>query len=106
MAVTSNAQYSVDVSLHKGDLIYDIKQDRDTQQVDFRKQIVDGLNEVPPSMSPLLLWNDAGLKLFEILTQQPAYAPFHKEIDILNRHADQMVESMPSGSLLIELGCG
>jgi uncharacterized SAM-dependent methyltransferase len=106
MAVTSNIQHAVDLSVPKDSLIYDIKGDCDAEQVDLKKQIVQGLKIVPPSMPSLLLWNDVGLKLFEILTQEPKYMPFRSEIDILHRHADQMAESMPSGSLLIELGCG
>lgn len=90
-------------------LIDDIKQDHgeQVQQSDYRQQIIDGLKDASdPSVPSVLLWDDVGLKLFGALTLTPGYAPFHSEIAILNQNAEEMVQMVPSGTLLVELGCG
>jgi len=113
MTVTPGSLQIPDVSLlhpqGKETLIQDIKQD---QQVEHSKsslqdQILEGLNDpFSPSIPSILLWDDIGLKLFETLALTPHYAPFHSELSILNHHVDDIIAIIPSGSLLIELGCG
>ena len=73
---------------------------------DLRRQILDGMAREPLSLPSLLLWNDVGLKLFKELTHDPSYYPTHKEVQVLNENADNIVKRIPSGSVLIELGCG
>lgn len=84
----------------------DIQQPRDTNCIGLFEQILLGLSCTPPHLPSLLLWNDEGLDLFDALTQSPSYYLHDKEMEILRRHASEMAKRIPSGSALIELGCG
>lgn len=88
-----------------GNEIYDIRQDT-SECVDLRREIIEGLNSQPRSLPSLLLWDDNGQKLFDRFSQTPTYYPFHSEIEILDRCAPDIAESIPGSSALIELGCG
>lgn len=79
---------------------------RQMESVDLREQIYSGLSSTPLQMPSLLLWNDEGQRLFEKLSQTPDYYLNEKEIEILSHKADEIVGSIPPGSVLIELGCG
>lgn len=72
----------------------------------MRAQIVSSLEKTEPVLPSMLIWNDTGPKLFENLTQDPGYYPFHEELAILTRCADEMARQVKPGSLLLELGCG
>ena len=54
----------------------------------------------------ILLYDQIGLKLFEEITFLPEYYLTNSEIDILDRYADRIADTIPSGSQLIELGSG
>ncbi|CAG9984606.1 unnamed protein product [Clonostachys byssicola] len=68
--------------------------------------IVQGLLSTPLKLPSLLLWDDDGLRLFDALTQTPTYYLHDKEVEILAQYANDMAARIPSGSVLIELGCG
>lgn len=85
--------------------IYDIRQDT-SECVDLRREIIKGLWSQPRSLPSLLLWDDNGQDLFDRFSQTPTYYPFHSEIEILDRSASEIAESLPESSALIELGCG
>lgn len=109
MTVTQIPDVSLVHLQGKETLIQDIKQNQqlDHSKSSIRDQILDGLKDpLSPSIPSILLWDDTGLKLFETLALTPQYAPFHSELSILNQHVDEMIAIIPSGSLLIELGCG
>lgn len=57
-------------------------------------------------MPTLLLYDEAGLKLFEDITYLEEYYLTNAEIDVLERFADQLASSMETGSMMIELGSG
>lgn len=52
------------------------------------------------------LYDDKGSQLYEEITKLDEYYPFKAEKDLLNRHATEIVSSIPAGSILVELGCG
>ena len=72
----------------------------------MRAQIVSSLKQTDPVLPSMLIWDDTGPNLFENLTQDPGYYPFHEELAILTRCADEMAQQVKPGSLLLELGCG
>lgn len=72
----------------------------------MRAQIVSSLKQAESVLPSMLIWDDTGPSLFENLTQQPTYYPFHEELAILTRWADEMARQVKPGSLLLELGCG
>ncbi|DBA68320.1 TPA: hypothetical protein ACH3X2_013633 [Trebouxia sp. C0005] len=52
------------------------------------------------------LYDDKGSQLYEEITKLDEYYPFKAEKDLLNQHAAEVVNSIPAGSILVELGCG
>ena len=94
----------LDPAPSQGIQVYHIR--RQTEPVDLRKEIVDGLLSTPLQMPSLLLWNDEGQRLFDKLSQTPSYYLNKKELEILADNADGIVGSIPDDSVLIELGCG
>lgn len=54
----------------------------------------------------LLLYDAAGLRLFEEITYQPDYYLTGLEINILSKYAQQIADSIQDGSLVVELGAG
>jgi len=49
---------------------------------------------------------EKGLKLFEDITYLDEYYLTNAEIDALTRHANAIIEHIPAGARLIELGSG
>ncbi|KAJ2831926.1 hypothetical protein GGI24_001417 [Coemansia furcata] len=80
------------------------------------EQIITGLttpSELPGgstakyrSLPPLLLYDDAGLELFDRITYLPEYYLTGCEIEILGTHIQDIVAQIPDNSDVIELGCG
>ncbi|KAJ2714645.1 hypothetical protein H4R19_001625 [Coemansia spiralis] len=58
------------------------------------------------SLPLVLLYDNAGLDLFDRITYLPEYYLTDCEIDILRTHIDGIVAEIPDGSDVIELGCG
>lgn len=54
----------------------------------------------------LIRKTEAGLKLFEEITFLDEYYLTNAEIEVLERHARQIVQRLPEGSRLVELGSG
>jgi uncharacterized SAM-dependent methyltransferase len=84
--------------------IQDIRQSK--HEIGAREALVQGLISNPPRIPEFLLWDDKGLALFDIFVQTPTYYPFHSEIEIFQQYASEIVNNIPSGSAVIELGCG
>ncbi|KIY03944.1 uncharacterized protein Z520_00636 [Fonsecaea multimorphosa CBS 102226] len=60
----------------------------------------------PRTFPTLLLYDEKGLKLFEEITYLDEYYLTNAEIDTLTRHASKIVEQIPPGARLVELGSG
>lgn len=54
----------------------------------------------------VILYDDRGLQLFDQITYIDEYYLTNCEIDILDKHVDQLTEYIASGSCIIELGAG
>ena len=52
------------------------------------------------------LYDDRGSQLYDEITKLAEYYPFNAEKDLLNKHAAEIVNSIPAGSVVVELGCG
>lgn len=98
--------YSSSKSFCKDISVQDLRSAQEVEKSDLRDQIVAGLKRSCPVLPSLLIWDDAGSKFFEVLTKVPGYRPFHEEMAILSRYADEMVKKVPAGGILVELGCG
>ena len=85
--------------------IIDIRSD--TAGIELKQQIQAGLkSEGEKTLPTLLLYNEQGLRLFERITYLDQYYLTGEEINVLEQYADRMVERIPSGGMLVELGSG
>lgn len=85
--------------------LHDIR--RQTTAQGLVPSIVSGLKKVEDRESPsLLLWNDAGLSLFDGVLESQNYYLANREWTLLRQQVDKIVSSIASGDRLIELGAG
>ncbi|KAG2420427.1 hypothetical protein HFD88_000039 [Aspergillus terreus] len=87
-----------------GSSIYDIR--RENGSIGLREEIASGLSSKTPSVPSLLLWDEKGLKLFDAFARDDAYYLRDKELEILQDNLLEITATIPSGSILMELGCG
>jgi len=81
----------------------------DGQDLSLKKAILDGLKPADRGekhLTTLLLYDEAGLKLFEEITYLEEYYPTNAEIEVLQQYARQMAQCIPDDSILLELGSG
>jgi uncharacterized SAM-dependent methyltransferase len=52
------------------------------------------------------LYDAAGSKLYDAITELDEYYPYKAEAGLLAAHARAIVDSLPAGAVLVELGCG
>ncbi len=100
---------------HAGQLGHD---DRHVSIIDIRREISEYsildemrkmLNPTPgqeKKMPTMLLYDEQGLKLFEDITYLDEYYLTNAEIEILERHANNIAQHVQSGSQIVELGSG
>lgn len=79
---------------------------KEFKPLSFQEPIFDALQTGDLKFPELLLWNDEGLQFFDKFAQTPTYYLNSKEIEILNRNADEIAACLLPNSSLIELGCG
>lgn len=81
---------------------------RDSVSFDLRVAILKGLTSEPKALPSLLLWDDKGLARFEAvrIAESVDYYPSRKEIEVIEKDADDIARSIPTGTALIELGSG
>jgi dimethylhistidine N-methyltransferase len=73
---------------------------------EFACSVVDGLSNVRKSLPCRYFYDARGSALFEDITRLPEYYPTRTETQILRDHADEMVEGIGKGELLVEFGSG
>jgi EasF-like predicted methyltransferase len=76
------------------------------EPLDLYSATLEGLQSSEPFLPELLLWNDAGQRLFQAFSETPTYYPMSKELDILTSEVNEMVQNLPQSSTIIELGAG
>jgi L-histidine Nalpha-methyltransferase / hercynylcysteine S-oxide synthase len=76
--------------------------------IDLKKAIILGLNQSPPTLPTIILYDEAGLKLFEKITYLEEYYLTNCEIAILKRKSDEIVKrlGLKEGGIVVELGSG
>ncbi|KAK4938800.1 hypothetical protein LTR10_020807 [Elasticomyces elasticus] len=84
--------------------IIEIKSDAD--EVVLGQETRNSLKSKSPSFHPLLLWDEQGLKYFEAITYAPEYYLTDCEIELLEKHSDEIAQALASDSVLVELGSG
>lgn len=103
--VTKGAQSDENLSVPKN--IIDIRRETDERSV--RDDILKGLRKKDGEekrLPTLLLYDEAGLKLFEQLTYLEQYYLTNAEIDVLEDSADSIAQRIQPGSIIVELGSG
>jgi hypothetical protein len=63
-------------------------------------------NDGQKTLPTLLLYNEAGLRLFERITYLEEYYLTNAEIEVLEKYADSIAKRIPEGSMVVELGSG
>lgn len=85
----------------------------DVRRGKVEKTILDEMREqlgpkegMEKRLPTLLLYDEAGLQLFEDITYLDEYYLTNAEIDVLKKHGDQIARRIRPGSLVVELGSG
>ncbi|KAF2129679.1 hypothetical protein P153DRAFT_367046 [Dothidotthia symphoricarpi CBS 119687] len=76
---------------------------------DILEHIKKGLrpeDDAEKKLPTLLLYDEAGLRIFEEITFLDEYYLTNDEIEVLETYADQIAQRIQSGSVLVELGSG
>lgn len=87
--------------------IIDIRSD--TAGIELKSEILKGLKPkggARKTLPTLLLYDEAGLRLFEEITYLDEYYLTNQEIWILEQYADRIAERIPEDALIVELGSG
>lgn len=88
--------------------IIDIRSD--TAGIELKQLILDGLKpedaQEKKTLPTLLLYDEAGLRLFEDITYLDEYYLTNQEIWMLEHYADRIAERIPNDALIVELGSG
>ena len=96
-----------DIARTGGRNIIDIRRDR--EEISLTEEINKGLRPAEGGekrLPTLLLYDEAGLKLFEDITYLDEYYLTNAEIDVLQAEAQEIAKTIPSGSMVVELGSG
>lgn len=73
---------------------------------EFARDAIAGLAASPKRLSPKYLYDEAGIRLFDCITQQPEYYPTRSEMEILRANAPAITALFRPGAALIEFGMG
>ena len=65
-----------------------------------------GTSGVERRLPTMLLYDAAGLRLFEKITYLEEYYPTNAEIDVLTTYANHIAQRIPDRSMVVELGSG
>jgi uncharacterized SAM-dependent methyltransferase len=94
-------------SINPSPNIIDIRSD--AAGIELKQLVLEGLQPKDgeeKTLPTLLLYDNAGLKLFERITYLDEYYLTGDEIDVLENHASQIAERIPDSSMVVELGSG
>jgi L-histidine Nalpha-methyltransferase len=79
---------------------------RASEAGEFAADVREGLSARPKFLPPKYFYDDLGSKLFEAICRLPEYYLTRAESEILNRHAETIIEATDGPARLIELGSG
>jgi L-histidine Nalpha-methyltransferase len=86
-------------------IIVDVHLDEDEWFDTIAADTLDGLTADPKVLSPVWFYDEVGSQLFDDITRLPEYYPTRTERELLETHADDIVEIAEVDSL-VELGSG
>ena len=69
-------------------------------------EILAGLSKRKKKIAPKFLYDKKGSEIFERICKLDEYYPIHSEIEILEKHSNEIARCMGSNAVLIEPGCG
>ena len=72
----------------------------------FLNDVLAGLSASQKTLPCQYLYDEAGSRLFEQITELPEYYPTRTEIEILNAHIGEIAEALGNDILLVEYGAG
>jgi dimethylhistidine N-methyltransferase len=73
---------------------------------EFARAVIDGLSRPQKSIPCRFFYDERGSQLFEEITRLPEYYPSRAETQILTAYSGEIVQGVPAGSVLVELGSG
>ena len=73
---------------------------------DFLTAVLEGLSRPQKQIPAKFLYDEAGSRLFEKITELPEYYPTRTEIGLLQRHAAEIADAAGADATLIEFGSG
>jgi len=73
---------------------------------DELSELLAGLRQSPPRISPRYFYDRLGSQLFDQITRTPEYYPTRTELSLLEERGGAIAERIASGSVLVELGSG
>jgi len=85
-------------------IIHDLA--RHNSHAEFAEDVRRGLSSTPKQLFPKYLYDSLGSRLFDAICHVDEYYPTRAENEILTRHSDEIVASIPDCRTLIELGSG
>jgi len=92
---------------HADPEIIDIRRDKGEhsllEEIKSGLRPADGAEKTLPT---LLLYDEAGLRLFEDITYLEEYYLTEDEIEVLKDYARSIADRIPDGSIVLELGSG
>jgi L-histidine N-alpha-methyltransferase len=81
------------------------EREHDADQARFA-QVIAGLQESPPRISPIWFYDQRGSALFQRICELPEYYPTRTELGIMRAHAADMAAALGSDVAIIEPGSG
>lgn len=72
----------------------------------FAEDVRNGLTSEPKRLSPRYFYDELGSQLFEAICLLPEYYLTRAEDEIIERYADEIVESFDGATTLLEMGSG
>jgi uncharacterized SAM-dependent methyltransferase len=95
--MTTNGATKI-IDIRVGETDFDILQDI---KAGLRPQ-----HDEEKTLPTLLLYDEAGLRLFEKITYLEEYYLTNAEIEVLKLYADRIADKIQPGSIVVELGSG
>lgn len=78
----------------------------DTKSQSFRDDVLNGLSAEQKSIPSKYFYDERGSELFDAITKTPEYYPTNVEEGIMETNIDEIVNSIGSRALFVELGSG
>jgi L-histidine N-alpha-methyltransferase len=73
---------------------------------DDHVEILRGLKAPQKTLSPKYFYDQRGSELFDEICRQPEYYPTRTELELMDRHLDEIAELVGPGAAVIEFGAG